>query len=62
MPPTHALYLFVGTMLMPTGSALSAIDEEHKEEDGFMYIVYSDIETFGGGEGQEEERELVEGQ
>eukprot|EP00694_Reclinomonas_americana_P002004 EC787019.1.p1 GENE.EC787019.1~~EC787019.1.p1 ORF type:complete len:134 (+),score=52.73 EC787019.1:51-452(+) len=66
MPPTHALYLFVGTMLMPTGSALSAIYEEHKEEDGFLYIVYSDIETLGGGDAQEEEeeeeREFVEGE
>lgn len=31
----------------PTAALMSTIYDEHKDEDGFLYIVYSGENTFG---------------
>lgn len=33
---------------MPAAALMSTIYDEHKDEDGFLYIVYSGENTFGG--------------
>ena len=42
-----SLYLFVNDKLMNSGSFLSSIYDKHKDEDGFLYVVYSTEATFG---------------
>jgi len=33
---------------LQTAALMSAIYEEHKDEDGFLYMTYSGENTFGG--------------
>ncbi|KAL2467126.1 Autophagy-related protein 8c [Abeliophyllum distichum] len=42
-----AIFVFVKNMLPPTGSLMSTIYEEYKDEDGFLYVTYSGENTFG---------------
>ncbi|XP_068695975.1 gamma-aminobutyric acid receptor-associated protein-like 2 [Montipora capricornis] len=47
LPPEKAMFLFVNKVLPTTSSTMGAIYEEHKDEDGFLYIAYSGENTFG---------------
>ncbi|KAK4485076.1 hypothetical protein RD792_007684 [Penstemon davidsonii] len=47
-----AIFVFVKNMLPPTAALMSAIYEENKDEDGFLYMTYSGENTFGFYEGQ----------
>ncbi|KAH6777255.1 Ubiquitin-like superfamily protein [Perilla frutescens var. frutescens] len=47
-----AIFIFVKDMLPPTASLLSAIYDEYKDEDGFLYMTYSGENTFGFCKGQ----------
>nr|VDD24262.1 unnamed protein product [Brassica oleracea] len=42
-----AIFVFVKNTLPPTAALMSAIYEEHKDEDGFLYMTYSGENTFG---------------
>lgn len=42
-----AIFIFVKNVLPPTAAMLSAIYEENKDEDGFLYMTYSGENTFG---------------
>ena len=42
-----AMFVFTGGVLPPTGSNMYTIYQEHKDEDGFLYLVYSLENTFG---------------
>ena len=42
-----AIFLFINNKLPPTSSSLSGIYDENKNEDGFLYILYSGENTFG---------------
>ncbi|CAL5432662.1 unnamed protein product [Camellia sinensis] len=42
-----AIFIFVDNVLPPTGSIMSSIYDEKKDEDGFLYITYSGENTFG---------------
>ena len=45
--PTQSLYLFCGNSLPPTSQLIGNIYKEHKDEDGFLYIIYCAENTFG---------------
>lgn len=45
-----AIFIFVNNKLPPTASLMSTIYEENKDEDGFLYVLYSGENTFGGGD------------
>ncbi|KAJ2797648.1 ubiquitin-like protein atg8 [Coemansia helicoidea] len=45
--PEKAIFIFVNEILPPTAALMSSVYEEHKEEDGFLYISYSGENTFG---------------
>eukprot|EP00475_Leptophrys_vorax_P031229 TRINITY_DN4725_c0_g1_i4.p2 TRINITY_DN4725_c0_g1~~TRINITY_DN4725_c0_g1_i4.p2 ORF type:complete len:126 (-),score=28.64 TRINITY_DN4725_c0_g1_i4:352-729(-) len=45
--PEKAIFVFVNSVLPPTASLMSAIYEEHKDPDGFLYMTYSGETTFG---------------
>lgn len=47
LPPEKAMFLFVNKVLPATSATMGAIYEEHKDEDGFLYIAYSGENTFG---------------
>ncbi|KAJ0583056.1 autophagy-related protein 8C isoform X1 [Helianthus annuus] len=42
-----AIFVFVKNVLPPTAALMSAIYEENKDEDGFLYMTYSGENTFG---------------
>ncbi|PSS24830.1 Autophagy-related protein like [Actinidia chinensis var. chinensis] len=42
-----AIFVFVSNVLPPTGALMSAIYEENKDDDGFLYMTYSGENTFG---------------
>nr|XP_020191821.1 autophagy-related protein 8A [Aegilops tauschii subsp. strangulata] len=47
LSPEKAIFVFVNSTLPPTASLMSAIYEENKDEDGFLYMTYSGENTFG---------------
>lgn len=47
LPSEKAIFIFVNDTLPPTASLMSAIYQENKDEDGFLYITYSGENTFG---------------
>jgi len=47
LSPEKAIFIFVNNVLPPTAALVSAVYEEHKDEDGFLYITYSGENTFG---------------
>ncbi|KAI6111526.1 autophagy-related protein 8 precursor [Pisolithus thermaeus] len=53
LPPEKAIFIFVDEVLPPTAALMSAIYEEHKDEDNFLYVSYSGENTFGAIEGVE---------
>uniref|UniRef100_A0A061RNH4 Autophagy-related protein n=1 Tax=Tetraselmis sp. GSL018 TaxID=582737 RepID=A0A061RNH4_9CHLO len=47
LSPEKAIFIFVKNVLPPTAALMSSIYDEHKDEDGFLYITYSGENTFG---------------
>lgn len=47
LAPEKAIFVFVNTIMPPTAALMSNIYEEHKDDDGFLYIHYSGENTFG---------------
>ncbi|KAB5569645.1 hypothetical protein DKX38_003438 [Salix brachista] len=47
LSPEKAIFIFVKNILPPTAAMMSAIYEENKDEDGFLYMTYSGENTFG---------------
>ncbi|KAF7851058.1 hypothetical protein BT93_L4681, partial [Corymbia citriodora subsp. variegata] len=47
LSPEKAIFVFVKNILPPTAAMMSAIYEENKDEDGFLYMTYSGENTFG---------------
>jgi GABA(A) receptor-associated protein len=47
LTPTTALFIFVNNRLMSVTSTLTSVYEDHKDEDGFLYICCSEENTFG---------------
>jgi GABA(A) receptor-associated protein len=44
----ESLFLFINDTILPaTSQILSSIYNEHKDEDGFLYITYCSENTFG---------------
>lgn len=47
LSPEEAIFLFVNNTLPPTGSLMSEIYKEHKDEDLFLYSIYCKEQNFG---------------
>jgi GABA(A) receptor-associated protein len=47
--PEQAIFIFVNNTLPPTASLMSQLYKEHKDEDQFIYCLYSGESTFGNG-------------
>ena len=50
IPPEKAIFIFVNNTLPPTAALMSTVYETHKDQDGFMYMMYSGENTFGDAE------------
>ena len=48
LSPEKAIFIFVDEVLPPTAALMSSIYEEHKDEDGFLYITYVRSDNFCG--------------
>lgn len=46
-PPEKALFMFINNKLFPITSMIGQIYDEHKDDDGFLYIIYCQENTFG---------------
>jgi len=44
---SQSIFFIVGNNVCPSNSPLSHIYEEHKDNDGFLYIIYTSENTFG---------------
>ncbi len=49
LSPEQAIFVFVGRVLPPAAALMSSVYEDHRDEDGFLYLTYSGENTFGGG-------------
>lgn len=47
LPSEKAIFIFVNDILPPTAALISTIYDEHKDPDGFLYVLYSGENTFG---------------
>lgn len=47
LPPEQAIFIFIHNSLPPSTHLMSELYKEHKDEDGFLYVVYSGESTFG---------------
>jgi GABA(A) receptor-associated protein len=47
LKPEKAIFMFINNTLPPTSSLMSQIYNQHKDVDGFLYVVYSGESTFG---------------
>lgn len=45
--PNTSLFIFINNTIPKTSEILYNIDATHRNEDGFIYIVYSGEQTFG---------------
>jgi GABA(A) receptor-associated protein len=47
----RAMFLFIdNNTLAPSAELVSSVFEEHKDEDGFLYMTYNGESTFGGAQ------------
>jgi GABA(A) receptor-associated protein len=47
LPPEKALFLFINGFIPSTSQHIGDIYSFHKDQDGFLYIIYSYENTFG---------------
>ena len=45
--PSQSLFVMINNKLIPNGKMLGEIYEDEKNEDGFLYMVYTSENTFG---------------
>ena len=47
LKPEESIYIFTDDKLIPSSMILSTVYEKNKNEDGFLYMVYTAENTFG---------------
>jgi len=47
LKPSESLFVLVNGQLVNGITPLSKVHEDHKDEDGFLYMVYTSENTFG---------------
>ena len=43
LAPEKAIFIFVNEVLPPNAALMSSIYDEHKDEDGFLYVTYIEL-------------------
>jgi GABA(A) receptor-associated protein len=49
LAPEKAIFIFVNEVLPPTAALMSSIYDEHKDDDGFLYITYLPLSPASNG-------------
>ena len=49
LAPEKAIFIFVNEVLPPTAALMSSIYDEHKDDDGFLYITYLPFSSASNG-------------
>ena len=44
---SQSLFLFVNNTLVPSNKSVTEIYDSEKDEDGFLYVIYNNENTFG---------------
>ena len=47
LPPQKALFFFTNNIIIQNTENILVCYQQHKQEDGFMYVVYDSENTFG---------------
>ena len=47
LPPEKALFVFIKNTIPPGSAFISALYEDYKDDDGFLYLNYTGENTFG---------------
>ena len=47
LEPHMALFVFVNNVLVPTSATIGSIYQEHRDNDGFLYMQYCSENAFG---------------
>ena len=47
LEPSKSLFIMINNHLVPSAKSVGVIYEDDKDEDGFLYMVYSAENTFG---------------
>lgn len=47
LEPSNSLFIMINNHLVPSAKSLGVIYEDDKDDDGFLYMVYSTENTFG---------------
>ena len=47
VPAEKSVFIFINGKIPPTSALISRLYDEHKDEDGFMYMSYCGENTFG---------------
>jgi GABA(A) receptor-associated protein len=47
LTPDKAMFVFVDNKLVPVSQSMGELYNQHKNDDGFLYIIYSAESTFG---------------
>jgi GABA(A) receptor-associated protein len=47
LKPEKGLFIFINNQIYPSNTLMGQLYEEHKENDGFMYVIYCLENTFG---------------
>ena len=47
LEPSQSLFVMINNKLVPIGKTLGELYEDEKNEDGFLYMVYTSENTFG---------------
>lgn len=45
--PEKTIFIFVNNTLLPVNSLLSYVYQQHRDSDGFLYLIYSSENAFG---------------
>lgn len=46
--PEKTVFIFVNNTLLPVNTLLSVAYSQHRDSDGFLYLIYSSENAFGG--------------
>ena len=47
LKPEQAIFIFINQILPPTAALIRQVYQEHKHDDGFLYVTYSSENAFG---------------
>jgi GABA(A) receptor-associated protein len=47
LKPEEALFVIVNNNLVSSSEQINSVYEKHKDEDGFLYVIYTSENTFG---------------